>query len=205
MTRSNWRWMAMAAFAAVGVLTAVSPALAQPEMSAEEKAMMEAWTKAMTPGAEHALLASRTGTWDATVTSWWAPGTPPQVSQAKAVRKMALGGRVLMEEWTGTMMGAPFEGLGLSGYDNVSKSWWGTWNDNMGTGLMTMKGTCDADMKKGCTHTGTFMDPMTGKQKTTRSVSTWSSATDEKMEMFDKGPDGKEFKTMEIVMKKSGN
>lgn len=206
MTKKAWRWIGSGALCLLAIATA-APAQEgqQKEMSPEEKAMMEAWTKAMTPGAEHQLLASKVGNWTATVSSWMAPGAPPEVGQATAVRKMALGGRVLVEEWSGNMMGMPFEGLGTSGFDNVSKTWWGTWTDNMGTGVMTMTGTCDTDGAKGCTHTGTFMDPMTGKQKTTRSTLTWTSPNDEKMEMFDKGPDGKEFRVMEIVMKRAAN
>ena len=46
-------------------------------MSAEQKAMMEAWAKIATPGAAHKSLAGMVGTWDAEVTSWMDPGQPP--------------------------------------------------------------------------------------------------------------------------------
>ena len=188
---------------ALGLALASYPALGQQgEMSAEEKAQMEAWMKAMTPGPEHQGMAKNAGTWEATVTMWQAPGVPPQISQAKSVRRIILGGRVMVDEWTGSMMGMPFEGFGTSGYDNASKKWWGTWSDNLSTGVMTMSGTCDPDPKKGCSHTGKAVDPMTGKEATSRSTTVWPTPDEERMEMFGPGPDGKEFKMMEIVAKR---
>ena len=175
----------------------------QGEMSAEQKAQMEAWMKAMTPGAEHQRLAQGVGTWNATVTMWEAPGAPPQTSQAVAKRRMALGGRVLVEEWTGMMMGMPFEGLGTSGYDNVAKRYWGTWNDNMSTGIMTTTGSCDPDPAKGCTFVGEMVNMMTGKDDTVRETVTWANPDEERFQMFGKGPDGKEYRMMEIVAKRA--
>ena len=32
------------------------------------------------------------------------------------------------------MMGMPFEGIGRTGYDNVTGKYWSTWIDNMSTG-----------------------------------------------------------------------
>ena len=118
-----------------------APALAQAPgeqpMSPEQKAQMEAWMKAMTPGKAHQDLAGKTGTWEGTSTMWDAPTTPPQVSQVRAERKMGLGGRVLLDSWSGVMMGMPFEGMGTTGFNNVDGKWWGTWADNFSTGLMT--------------------------------------------------------------------
>ena len=175
----------------------------QPEMSPEQKAQMEAWTKAMTPGAEHKRLSEAVGTWNATVTMWESPGAAPQVSQGVTKRRMALGGRVLIDEWSGTMMGMPFEGLGTTGYDNVSKKWWGTWTDNTTTGVMTTRGTCDADPKKGCTYVGTMVNMMTGKDENNRQTVSWTSPDEERFTMYAKGPDGKEFRVMEIVSKRA--
>jgi len=175
----------------------------QQEMSPEQKAQMEAWTKAMTPGAEHQTLAKAVGTWNATVTMWEAPGAPPQTSQAVSKRRMALGGRVLIDEWTGNMMGMPFEGLGHSGYDNVAKRWWGTWTDNFTTGVMTTTGTCDADPTKGCSYVGTMVNMMTGKEEKNRQTAKWPNPDEEHFEMFAAGPDGKEYQVMKIVAKRA--
>ena len=185
-------------------LATATPALAQgqaePAMTAEQKAQMEAWMKAMTPGKEHQDMAGKTGTWEGTSTMWDSPSTPPQVSQVRAERKMGLGGRVLLDSWSGTMMGMPFEGMGTTGFNNVDGKWWGTWVDNFSTGVMTTTGDCDADPKKGCTFAGTYVDPMSGKARQNRQTVSWPSADDERMEMWEKGADGKEWKMMEIVI-----
>ena len=196
------RWMRtlVVVVAVAMAASALAQAPGEQPMTPEQKAQMEAWMKAMTPGKAHQDMAGKTGTWEGTSTMWDAPTTPPQVSQVRAERKMGLGGRVLLDRWSGTMMGMPFEGMGTTGFNNVDGKWWGTWADNFSTGLMTTTGTCDADLKKGCTFTGTYVDPMSGKTRQNRQTVSWPSADDERMEMWEKGADGKEWKMMEIVI-----
>lgn len=97
------------------------------------------------------------------------------------------------------MMGQAFEGISTVGYDNASKEIVSSWLDNMGTNIMQMRGKYDGisktmDMKGECT------DPMTGKIKTVRETYTLVDDNTRKMEMYDTDPNGKEFKSMEIVM-----
>ena len=92
----------------------------QHDMSAEEKAMMDAYMKAGTPGKQHEELAKTVGSYDLAVKSWMAPGTPPTESKGTAERTMVLSGRVLAETVHGDMMGQPFEGHGMTGYDNTT-------------------------------------------------------------------------------------
>ena len=98
------------------------------------------------------------------------------------------------------MMGMPFTGHGMHGYDNVTGKYWSTWNDSMSTGVMVSEGTCDA--KEACTFTGSWNDPMTKTLVTSRMMSRWTSPTTEVFEMYGPGPDGKEFKMMEITYTK---
>jgi hypothetical protein len=168
---------------------------AQPEMSAEEKAAMEKYEKAATPGPQHADLAAMAGTWEVETTFWMAPGAPPEKSTGTAERRMILGGRVMMEEFRGSIQGQPFEGMGTHGFDNVSGEWWGTWMDNMGTGMMAMTGKCNG---KSCDMSGSYNDPMTGSKKWMR-MTAELGADRELHVMYDKGPDGKEIKTGELV------
>lgn len=196
--RRRMGWALMALWVALAApLQPQAPA--EQQMTPQQKAQMDAWIKAMTPGKPHQELAGRAGTWEGKVSMWDAPGAQPQVSAARSERTMGLGGRVLLEHWTGSMMGMPFEGLGTSGFDNADGKWWSTWSDNFGTGVMTSVGTCDPDPKRGCTFTNTLVDPLTGKLATSRSTVLWLTPDDERMEMFGPGPDGKEFKMMEIV------
>src|SRR5687768_2235337 len=105
-------------------------------MSAEEKAMMDAWAKFATPAEGHRALAGMVGTWDAEVTSWMSPGQPPVKSKGISENRMVLGGRWVESKFTSEMMGQPFEGVGYTGYDNHKKKYMGTWMDNMSTAVM---------------------------------------------------------------------
>jgi hypothetical protein len=159
---------------------------------------MKKWMDYMTPGDMQKMLTKGTGTWKMKTTWWMAPGTEPTVSEATAVSEMILGGRYLSTKVTGNMMGMPFEGYSLEGYDNAAKTFMTTWVDNMGTGIMYMTGTWD-EASKQINYTGKTIDPMTGKWCDVRQVVTYNSDGTTKMEMYGPGPDGKEFKTMEII------
>src|ERR1043165_7932011 len=105
-----------------------------------QKAMMEAWMKASTPGDAHKKLDNMVGTWDVTVKSWMAPGEPPMESTGTAMNQWVLGGRWMEEKFTGSFMGMPFQGIGYTGYDNIKKQYVGTWMDNMTTAMMGSRG-----------------------------------------------------------------
>lgn len=175
------------------------PALAheEREMSPEEQAMMEAWTQAMTPGEPHAWLARQSGSWSFSGSFWMEPGAEPMVSPGTVERRMILGGRVMEETVSSSFMGQPFEGLGLSGYDNVTGEYWTVWTDNMGTGVMTATGTCDPGGAS-CTFHGSYNDPMIGGAKPVR-MTLEATEGREVFRMHEAGPDGEEFMTMELV------
>ena len=189
------------ALAAAALLALPALARAQaPEMTPEQKAEMEAYMKAGTPGAPHKAMAATVGTYEVKAKSWDAPGKPPREETGTATRAMALDGRVLVEEFKGTMMGMPFTGHGMRGYDNVTGKYWSTWMDSMSTGLMVSEGTCDA--KDTCTFTGSWNDPIKKGPVTARMTSRWTSPTSEVFEMYGPGRDGKEFKMMELTYTK---
>ncbi len=173
---------------------------AGPKMTPEMQAMMEAFQKAGTPGAQHQQLASTAGTYDLSVKAWHAPGTEPTTDTGTATRKMILGNRVMVEEVNSQMMGQPYSGQGLHGFDNVTGKYWSTWSDSMSTGLMVSEGTCDA--KLACTYTGTYHDPVTKQPQTSRMTTRWTDKSTEVFEMYGPGSDGKEAKMMEITYKK---
>ncbi len=190
--------------AAIGVLALTAPAAAQdsgaPAMTPEQQAMMEAYQKAATPGAPHAKMAGSAGTYDVRSKSWNEPGKPPVEESGTATRKMILDGRVMVEEFHGTMMGMPFTGQGLQGYDNVTGKYWSTWNDSMSTGIMVSEGTCDA--QDACTFSGSWNDPITKGPVTARMTARWASPTVQIFEMYGPAPDGKEMKIMELTYTK---
>ena len=172
----------------------------QPEMTPDQQAEMEAYAKAGTPGAAHQALASTVGNYDLKVRSWMEPGGPPMEEAGTATRAMALDGRVRVESVSSKMMGAPFTGHGMLGYDNVTGKYWSTWNDSMSTGLMVSEGTCDDS--RACTFTGSWNDPVKKGPVTARMTTRWTSPTTEVFEMYGPGRDGKEMKMMEMTYTK---
>jgi hypothetical protein len=171
------------------------------EMTAEQKAEMEAHMKAASTGSEHAKLAEGVGSYKLTFKMWEAPGTEPQLGEGTAERTMTLGGRVLEEKVTATMMGMPFEGIGRTGYDNLKKAYWSTWTDNMSTGLMVMHGTVRDDGT--ATFEGDTIDPMTGNTIRMR-IEGRMEGDKEVNEFYFPGPDGTEMKGMEIIYEPVG-
>ena len=168
-----------------------------PEMTAEQKAMMEAYQAAGTPGAAHAQLAKMEGTYDLSVKSWEAPGAPPTIEKGTATRKMIFGGRVMVESVDSTMHGQAWQGHGMNGYDNVSGKHWSTWNDSMSTGVMLSEGSCDD--KGACEFKGSWNDAVTKGKINARMTTRWTDENTEVFEMYTPGKDGKEMKMMEIT------
>jgi len=158
---------------------------------------MMAMQKAMTPGPQHEMLARGVGTWKMTATMWMDPAAEPTVTEGTSERHLELGGRVLEENVSATMMGMPFEGIGRTGYDNVTGKWWSTWTDNMSTGLMTLTGTWD-EATNTQTFEGEVADPMSGGMKAVRMTVRYEEGR-EVADMYEPGPDGSMVRTMEIV------
>ncbi len=168
------------------------------EMSPEEKAAMEAMMKAMTPGDAHKLLDNMVGVFDAKVTAWFVPGAEPAVNTGTAENTWVLGNREVMQKFTGMFMGQQFHGIGFTGYDNIKKSYWGTWIDDMGTSVMVSTGAT-TDNGKTWKFTSTVPDPMTGKDAPVEERITVTDKDHHTFEMWSPGPDGKMMKMMEIV------
>ena len=190
-------WIALAAVA----LFATAPAFAAdspPAMSAEQQAMMEKMTKAATPGPQHEQMKKWAGDWNAKVKFQMDPSQPWQESQSTSTITLLMDGRYCQEVVSGQMMGAPFNGMGITGYDNVLGKYVSTWIDNMGTGVMTSQGTADASGKV-ITFVGTSSDPVTGKPAKVRMVSTIVDDDHHTLDMYSVPPGGKkEMKTMTI-------
>ena len=201
MTRKLAGGLALAV-AVLLVLPAVAADEKMPKMTPEQEAEMQAYMKAGTPGAEHKMLSQAAGSYELVVKSWHDPAGPAEESKGTATRKMVLDGRVMVEEVKSSMMGMPFSGTGMHGFDNVTGKHWSTWMDSMSTGLMVSEGTCDE--KGACTFTGSWNDPVKKTPITATMKTRWTSPTTEVFEMYAPGPDGKEMKMMEITYTKKG-
>ncbi len=167
-------------------------------LKAQDQDAMKKWMDAMTPGDIQKGMAKMTGDWKYTSKFWMAPGQEPMVSSGTARYDMLLGDRYLHLKVSGNMMGMPFEGIGITGYNNVSKTYESSWIDNFGTGVMYMTGK--SDDKGVITMTGSMVDPLTGKSQMEKQV---LKQDGDKfiMEMYST-KDGVEIKTMEITYTK---
>jgi len=163
-------------------------------------AQQKAWMEYATPGAPHKMMAEEVGTWNCDMTFWMGPDAKPEKATSTAEIKMVLGGRYQEANYKGTMMGQPFEGKSTLAYNNASKEFTTTFIDNMGTGMMVAMGPWD-DASKSMNLKGDMVNPMNGKKTPYREMYTIVDASTRKMEMFDT-KDGKEYKSMEIVMKR---
>ncbi len=164
----------------------------------DEAAMQKAWMEYATPGPMQKMIAMADGTWNTDVTFWMAPGAPPSKMSGSCTNKMILGGRYQESRHTSDMGGQPFEGIGIMGYDNIKKTFFSTWIDNMSTGVMTLEGKWD-DATRTVTFTGKSTDPTTGKDCNVREVVKWVDDNHQTMEMYIM-KDGTEYKNMEIQL-----
>jgi len=200
--RCRWAAAGLAvAVLAAGAVSAQDKAMEKkaPEKKAaaapmDQKAAMEAM-KAATPGDAHKKLDAMIGSFDSKVKVWMDPSKPPEESAGTSENTWVLGDRWVQTKHEGTFMGQPYSGIGYTGYDNVSKKYVGTWMDTAGTGMMTMKGTMTGNVM---TSTATMNDPMTGKMATSTMKTTMTDKDHYTMEMWDKMPNGKMAKIMEI-------
>jgi hypothetical protein len=157
--------------------------------------MMKVMKEMGTPGAQHKLLAKLAGNWKTSVKSWMEPGKPPEESSGKSEQKIIMGGRYLQQNETGEMMGTPFSGMGITGYDNNSKKYFSYWLDSMSTGAYYFEGNASADGKS-ITMENHYNDPFRGPVAY-HSVIRFISDNSYTFEMFRIDKNGKEEKVME--------
>ncbi len=174
----------------------------QPKMTPEEAAMQEAWMKNMTPGPEHAHMAKSAGEWDATVSWRMAPDAPWTTEKGTETRTVIMNGLYVQSEFKGSMMGTPFTGRLIEGFNNTTRKLESVWIDSMSSGMMVQTGEMSSDGKT-ITMSGTCTDPMTSKPKAIKSVITIENDNAHTMKMYDVDASGKEFESMKIEYTRS--
>lgn len=158
---------------------------------------MKNWIDYMTPGKEHKMMSSWSGTWNASVTMWMAPGAPPMISNGTVTNSMILGGRYQQSIHKSSFNGMPFEGVSTLAFDKAKKVFIFTWLDNMGTGIMSGQGPWD-EATQSFTMTGKMVEPTTGTDMNFREVFRIIDKDHQMFDMYSAAPDGKEFKTMSV-------
>ena len=177
-----------------------SPVMAKEKKHAKQmdpQAMMEVYQKLATPGEPHKQFESLAGSWTTQTKEWMEPGKPPTEASGSADMKMLLGGRYLQQEFTSEMMGQPYTGMGITGYDNLHKKHVSIWLDTMGTAPFMMEGTGGADGKT-ISLKGQHAEPG-GGHMTHRAV--WKIVDDntQTFDMYGTHHGGKDTKVLEIT------
>jgi hypothetical protein len=178
-----------------------------PDMPLPPGVTPEQFAEAMKLGAPsdaHKKLDVFAGKWNYTAKFWMDPKKKPEVSTGTSDNNWILGGRFLQANAKGqaTKDWPAFEGMGLTGYDNVKKEYTSMWVDNMSTS--TMKSTAIFDDKaKTLTEKGTYHCPMKQAEQAYRSI--WKVKGKDAYQYVSYMTDmnGKEFKAMEIDYKRA--
>lgn len=147
----------------------------------------------MAPGEEHKQFKPFVGDWKAEIKSWMAPGADPMVVEGVSTYEIVLDGRYLKQTIEANMMGQPFTGMGLTGYDRYGKVYQMVWMDSMGTAMSVSESSSLEEM------VADIRNPMTGDPVKTRMVTKIVNDDKHVFSMYAAGPDGKEMKTAEIT------
>ena len=160
----------------------------------------KAYMEFMTPGAMHKWIAKWNGNWNVEMTSFMDPANP-QKSNGTGVYSSIMNGLYQVGDFTSTMMGMPFQGHSITGYDNAKKLFVSTWVDNFGSGIIYMTGTYD-EATKTLNLKGNQTDPLTGKDAYIREEMKIVNDDTYNLLMYGPGPDGKEMLFMSGVFKR---
>ena len=152
------------------------------------------------PGPEHELLKKDAGVWDATVEEFSEPGSPPKVSKGVETNTLICGGLWLISEFKGEMMGQPFQGHGVTGYDPVKKKYTGIWVDGMSPALGLVEGTYD-QAKKTMTSIYESHEPA-GNPVKMKMVTVWKGEDSRAWTASMVGEDGKDMPMLAINYKR---
>ena len=139
------------------------------------------------PPPEMSQVAKFVGTWKYLGEMRMDPTAEWTQHSATATFSLACGGAVLLEDFTGPMMGMEMKGLCLLAYDRETKKWQAVWTDNFGARISTYEG----DFTDGKLVTS-GKDLMQGQTMYTRT--TYSEITDKSMKwLMENSMDGQNW------------
>ena len=90
---------------------------------------------------EHARLAKLAGLWNVKQSLWVQPGRP-QMDVGTAEFITVLGGRALRQDLR-ISSATPFQGIGFTGYDTLTRTYFTSWMDVNFTDLLVLRGDRD--------------------------------------------------------------
>lgn len=171
----------------------------QPMMPDEMKKMMEEYRKANMPGPEHEVLRRLIGEWKVHSKVFPGPGAPPMESRGEAEGEAEYDGRFVELEADGEMMGQPWNGKYLLGYDRFKKHYTIAMWSNVTTAMNHGTGSYD-DASKTITYDAR-MDDAHGDRPTKFAIRFNADGT-HVIEAYDTVPGMGQIRVMEAVFTK---
>lgn len=170
------------------------------QLSPEEE--QKIWMEYATPNEMHKLFTQSEGSWQVETKQWLMPDAEPLTSNGKCTNTLAMDGRYEISHFEAEMMGMPFKGMSVTGFDNAMKEFKTTWIDNFGTGIMMLTGKWN-EKKRCIDYVGTMVDPTVKKEVNIRQTYSFIGDNEIQIEMFMINPKTKsEYKSMEIKFKR---
>ncbi|HEX6811601.1 MAG TPA: DUF1579 family protein [Planctomycetota bacterium] len=136
---------------------------------------------------ELALLAQGVGNWTAKVTMTM-PGQPASEETCTEQVAKICNGKWTWSNFKGSMMGMPFEGHALCGYDNIAKKYVTYWLDSCCATASRVEGSLD-EAKRQFTFSGSCVDPQ-GKPMTIKQIYSQPDADTRSLHMTSTGAEG---------------
>lgn len=185
--------------AVVPLLVACATAAPSAETAPDPAAIEQGMRQMSTTGAEHAALKRSVGEWTVATRMWMDPGAEPIAGKGTATVSEMLGGKWLRQDYHGDMMGTPFDGQLISGYDTIAKRYVAVWVDSFSTAMGCMTGESNDGGKTITYRQHLELSPMTGGPVDFRYVITVQSDDQHTMEHYVHPQGGAEVKAMELV------
>jgi hypothetical protein len=105
----------------------------------------------------------------------------------------------MIQRVEGRWLGSPFQGVAVLGYDNAAEEFTAVWMDNLGSNMMFSRGKAD-ESGETITMRGQHVDIITGEPvQVTALLQMPDRKGETKFEVFRPGPDGTEFKFLEVT------
>lgn len=177
---------------------------ARQEDSNDKEIDLEELESFAVPSEPHELLATTVGSWDVTIRIWSDPdpeAEPASETEGTAVGRWILGERFVETIYEGEVLGRPFEGLKIEGFDKAEEKYISTWRDNLGTYTLIFKGECEESCEER-TMTGTFVEPVSKDVFRIKGVTTIQDEDAYIYESYVLTPNGKEFRNMELYARR---
>jgi hypothetical protein len=183
---------------AAAVIAAALPLAAAHGQDAGDQAARERISEPTSPGPGHDRLAPMVGRWDQTVRLYGESSAAPVTSRTTAEYRWILGGRFLEGTSAGEMLGAPFAGRELTGYDDARGEYVSVWIDSLTTSFLIARGRYDAGAA-GLIMEGTRGDPgAAGREQPFRTITKMLDENHMVRRMYTLGADGTETKVLEV-------